>query len=259
MGEFVRLEIDDGVGVIRIDRPPANAIDLRVGVELGETVREAEERSDVGALVVWGGPKLFAAGADIKAMAGWSKDEVRPSVQALGDVCDLLERIRKISIAAITGVALGGGLELALGCDLRYLADDARVGQPEIALGVIPGAGGTQRLTRLVGPGVTRHLVYTGMQLDAATAVRLGIAEVIHPAGAVFEEAVRDARSFAGGPRQALAAAKHAIRAATEPSRTDGMRVERDLFLDLFGTDDQREGMRAFFEKRQPRFGGRWD
>ena len=141
--------------------------------------------------------------------------------------------------------------------DLRYLAGDARVGQPEIALGVIPGAGGTQRLTRLVGPGVTRHLVYTGMQLDAATAVRLGIAEMIHPAGAVFDEAVKDARSFARGPRQALAAAKHAIRAATETSSTDGMRVERDLFLDLFGTEDQREGMRAFLEKRPPRFGRR--
>jgi len=256
MGEFVRLEVDDGVGVIRIDRPPANAIDHQVGVELGETIREAEERSDVGALVVWGGPRLFAAGADIKAMAGWSRDEVRPSVEALGDVCDLLERVRKISIAAITGYALGGGLELALGCDLRYLAEDARVGQPEIALGVIPGAGGTQRLTRLVGPGVTRHLVYTGKQLDAATAVRVGLAEVIHPAGGVFQEAVKDARSFARGPRDALAAAKQAIRAAIETPGADGMRAERDLFLDLFGTPDQREGMRAFLEKRQPRFGG---
>ena len=122
---------------------------------------------------------------------------------------------------------------------------------------MIPGAGGTQRLTRLVGPGVTRHLVYTGMQLDAATAVRLGIAEVIHPAGAVFEEAVRDARSFAGGPRQALEAAKQAIRAATETPGADGMRMERELFLDLFETADQREGMRAFLEKRPPRFGGR--
>jgi enoyl-CoA hydratase len=255
MGEFVRLEVDDGVGVIRIDRPPANAIDLRVGVELGETISEAEERSDVGALVVWGGRKLFAAGADIKAMAGWTKDEVRPSVEALGDACDLLERIGKISIAAITGYALGGGLELALGCDLRYVADDARIGQPEIALGVIPGAGGTQRLARLVGAGVTRHLVYTGMQLDAATALRLGVAEVIHPAEAVFDEAVKDARSFANGPLEALAAAKHAIRAAAETPGTAGIRVERALFLDLFGTADQREGMRAFLEKREPRFG----
>jgi enoyl-CoA hydratase/carnithine racemase len=255
MGEFVRLEVDDGVGVIRIDRPPANAIDLRVGVELVETVREAEERSDVGALVVWGGPKLFAAGADIKAMAGWTKDEARPSVEALGDACDLLERIGKLSIAAITGYALGGGLELALGCDLRYLADDAKVGQPEIALGVIPGAGGTQRLTRLVGPGVTRHLVYTGMQLDADAALRVGLADAIHPAGSVHDEAVKDARSFATGPREALAAAKHAIRAAAEAPGTDGIRVERELFLDLFGTADQREGMRAFLEKREPRFG----
>ncbi|MDP9302262.1 MAG: enoyl-CoA hydratase-related protein [Actinomycetota bacterium] len=259
MGEFVRLEVDDGVGVVRIDRPPANAIDLQVGIELEETIREAEGRSDVGALVVWGGPKLFAAGADIKAMAGRSKDEVRPSVDALGDACDLLERIGKISIAAITGYALGGGLELALGCDLRYLADDARVGQPEIALGVIPGAGGTQRMTLLVGPGATRHLVYTGMQVDAATALRLGLAEVIHPAGAVFEEAVRDARSFARGPRHALAAAKQAIRAATERPGAAGIRVERELFLDLFGTEDQREGMQAFLEKRQPRFGGGGD
>ena len=217
-----------------------------------ETIREAEGRSDVGALVLWGGPKLFAAGADIKAMAGWTKDEVRPSVEALGEACDLLERIEKISIAAITGYALGGGLELALGCDLRYVADDAKVGQPEIALGVIPGAGGTQRLTRLVGPGVTRRLVYTGMQLDADTALRLGVAEAIHQS--VFDEAVKDARSFANGPLEALAAAKHAIRAAAETPGTEGIRVERALFLDLFGTADQREGMRAFLEKREPRF-----
>ena len=256
MGEFVRLEVDDGVGVIRIDRPPANAIDLQVGVELREEIREAEERSDVGAFVLWGGPKLFSAGADIKAMAPWGKDEVRASVEALGEVCDVLERIQKVSIAGINGYALGGGLELALGCDLRYLAEDAKVGQPEIALGVIPGAGGTQRLTRLVGPGLARHLVYTGTQLDAAAAVRLGIAEVIHPAAAVFEEAVKDARTFANGPRDALAAAKRAITAAIEAPGQDGIRAERELFLDLFGTTDQREGMRAFLEKRQPRFGG---
>src|SRR5207344_3000305 len=122
---------------------------------LQEAIREAEGRSEVGALVVWGGPKIFAAGADIKAMVAWSKEEARPSVEALGQACDLLERIPKVAIAAITGYALGGGLELALGCDLRYLAEDAKVGQPEITIGVIPGAGGTQRLTRLVGPGST--------------------------------------------------------------------------------------------------------
>jgi enoyl-CoA hydratase len=253
MGELVRLEVDDGVGVIRIDRPPANAIDLQVGLELQEAVREADARPDVGALVLWGGPKLFAAGADIKAMAGWNADEVRPSVQALGDACDLLEEIPKVSIAAITGYALGGGLELALGCDLRYLAEDAKVGQPEIRIGVIPGAGGTQRLTRLIGAGATRRLVYTGDMIGSGEAHDLGIAEVVRPAREVFEAAVADARRLARGPREALAAAKRAIRAA--PTDTDGFRVEREAFLDLFGSPDQREGMRAFLEKRAPTFG----
>jgi enoyl-CoA hydratase/carnithine racemase len=253
MREFVHLEVDDGVGVIRLDRPPANAIDLKVGVELQEAIREANERADVGALVLWGGPKLFAAGADIKAMAEWSAEQVRPSVEALGDACDLLEEIPKVSIAAITGYALGGGLELALGCDLRYLSDEARVGQPEIRIGVIPGAGGTQRLARLIGPGATRRLVYTGDQVDASTARSLGIADEVLPAADVFEAAVQDARRFSRGPRQALAAAKRAIRAA-EADR-EGFRAERRLFLGLFGAPDQREGMRAFLEKREPRFG----
>ena len=146
MGEFVRLEVDDGVGVIRLDRPPANAIDLQVGLELQEVILEAAGRADVGAIVLWGGSKIFAAGADIKAMAEWGPEEVRPSVDALGVACDLLEEIPKLSIAAVNGYALGGGLELALGADLRYLAEDAKVGQPEIRLGVIPGAGGTQRI-----------------------------------------------------------------------------------------------------------------
>jgi enoyl-CoA hydratase/carnithine racemase len=252
MRAFVHLEVDDGVGVIRLDRPPANAIDLKVGVELQEAIREANERADVGALVLWGGPKLFAAGADIKAMAEWTAEQVRPSVEALGDACDLLEEIPKVSIAAITGYALGGGLELALGCDLRYLSDEARVGQPEVRIGVIPGAGATQRLARLIGPGATRRLVYTGDQVDASTAHSLGIAQEVMPASEVFDAAVRDARRFARGPREALAAAKRAVRAA-EADR-EGFRTERRLFLDLFGTADQREGMRAFLEKREPRF-----
>ena len=254
MGAFVRLDVGDAVGVIRIDRPPANAIDLQVGVELQDAIREANERVDVGALVLWGGPKLFAAGADIKAMAGFGADEERPSVEALGAACDLLEAIPKISIAAVTGYALGGGLELALACDLRYLAEDAKVGQPEIRIGVIPGAGGTQRLTRLIGPGATRRLVYTGHQLDAAGAHDLGIAEIVRSSAAVFEAAVEDARRLARGPREALAAAKRAIGAASRGD-PEGFFLERELFLGLFGTADQREGMRAFLDKRAPRFG----
>jgi enoyl-CoA hydratase len=254
MGEFVHLEVDDGVGAIRLDRPPANAIDLQTGLELQDAIREAGGRADVGALVVWGGPELFAAGADIKAMAGWSAEEVRPSVEALGDACDLLEELPKVSIAAVTGYALGGGLELALACDLRYLAEDAKVGQPEIRIGVIPGAGGTQRLTRLIGAGAARRIVYTGDTLEAGEAHDLGIAQIVRPAGEVFEAAVTDARRLARGPREALAAAKRAIRAAQDAGQ-EGFRTERRLFLDLFGTADQREGMRAFLDKREPSFG----
>ncbi|MGZ4132364.1 MAG: enoyl-CoA hydratase/isomerase family protein [Actinomycetota bacterium] len=255
MSENVRLEVDDGVGVVRMDRPPANAIDRTLAEELQAAIREAEGREDVGALVVWGGPNIFAAGADIKAMVDWGPQEVRPSVDALGDACDLLERMSKVSIAAIHRYALGGGLELALGCDLRYLAEDAKIGQPEIRLGVIPGAGGTQRLTRLVGPGRARELVYSGRQVVAEEAHALGLVERVLPADELLETAVADARAFAKGPRAALAAAKHAIRAAVETPGDEGVRTERALFVDLFGTPDQREGMRAFLDKRDPRFG----
>jgi enoyl-CoA hydratase/carnithine racemase len=256
MGERVHLEVDDGVGVIRLDAPPANAIDLALGVELQDAIREADRSPEVGAIVVWGGRKIFAAGADIKAMATWGPDEVRPSVEALGDACDLLEAIDTVSIAAVNGYALGGGMELALACDLRYLADDATFGQPEIKIGVIPGAGGTQRLVRMLGPGRTREIVYSGRFVPANEALELGLAERVVPADEVLSAATADARTFARGPRQALAAAKAAIRAAIETPGEAGVRAERAAFLALFGTPDQREGMAAFLEKREPRFGG---
>ena len=250
------MEVEGGVGVVRIDRPPANAIDLQVGMALMTAIREADERDDVGAVVVWGGPSIFAAGADIKAMVEWGPEEVRPSVEALGEACDLLEECSKPAIAAVNGLALGGGLELALACDLRYLAEDANVGQPEIRIGVMPGAGGTQRLVRLVGPGRTTELVFSGRRVSADEALRIGLAERIAPASEVFPAALADARSFAEGPRAALASAKRAIRAAITSPGPAGLRAERELFLRLFGTPDQREGMRAFLEKRAPRFGG---
>jgi enoyl-CoA hydratase/carnithine racemase len=255
VGEFVGLEVDGGVGVIRLDRPPANAIDLQMALELQDAIEEAGARDDVGALVVWGGPKIFAAGADIKAMVDWGPQEVRPSVDALGDACDLLGSTPLVSIAAVNGYALGGGMELAMAADLRIVGDDAKLGQPEISIGVIPGAGGTQRLTSLVGPGRAAEIVFTGRQIDANEAFRLGLTHRIEPATSVFEAAVGEARRFAEGPRDALAAAKEAIAAAVRTPGPDGIAHERDLFLALFGRPDQREGMRAFLEKRSPRFG----
>ena len=177
------------------------------------------------------------------------------AVDALGGACDLLEAIGTVSIAAVNGYALGGGLELALACDLRYLATDATVGQPEIKLGVIPGAGGTQRLTRAIGPGRARDLVYTGRTLTAGEAQSLGLAERVLAPDDVLPTALEDARGFARGPRQALAAAKAAISAATETPGAGGIQAERAAFLALFGTPDQREGMAAFLEKRPPHFG----
>ncbi len=257
MPELVHLEVDDGVGIVRLDRPPANAISLQLSIDLLSALEEAGSRDDVGALVLWGGPKLFAAGADIKEMVDHGPDEIREQVTKLGDACELLEATPKVSIAAIIGFALGGGFELALACDLRYAADDAKVGQPEVQIGVIPGAGGTQRMTWLAGAGVSRDLSYTGRQVDAEEAKALRLVERVLPADRVFEQAVEDARAFAKGPRRALASAKEAIRGAVASPGPAGIAREKDLFVALFGTDDQREGMRAFVEKRPPEFRGR--
>lgn len=256
MPEVVHLEVDDGVGIIRLDRPPANAISLQLSIELLAALEDAGSRDDVGALVLWGGPRLFAAGADIKEIVDHGPDEIREQVTQLGDACDLLEATPKVSIAAITGFALGGGFELSLACDLRYAADDAKVGQPEVRIGVIPGAGGTQRMTWLAGAGVSRDLSYTGRQVDAVEAKALKLVERVLPADQVFETAVQDARAFAHGPRRALAAAKEAINAAVRTPGPASIAREKDLFVALFGGDDQREGMRAFIEKRSPEFRG---
>jgi enoyl-CoA hydratase/carnithine racemase len=257
MPELVHLEVDDGVGIVRLDRPPANAISLQLSIELVDALEDAGSRDDVGALVLWGGPKLFAAGADIKEMVDHDQDEIREQVTKLGDACELLEVTPKISIAAITGFALGGGFELALACDLRYAADDSMLGQPEVKLGVFPGAGGTQRMTWLAGAGVARDLTYTGRQIEAEEAKALRLIERVLPSEQVFEAAVQDARVFARGPRLALAAAKEAIQAAVRTPGPASIAREKELFIALFGSDDQREGMRAFIEKRSPEFGGR--
>ncbi|MGH2680339.1 MAG: enoyl-CoA hydratase/isomerase family protein [Actinomycetota bacterium] len=256
MPDLVHLDVDDGVGIVRLDRPPANAISLRLSIELLDALEEAAAREDVGALVLWGGPKLFAAGADIKEMVDHGPDQIREQVTKLGDACDLLEAIPKISIAAITGFALGGGFELSLACDLRYAADDATVGQPEIRIGVIPGAGGTQRMTWLAGAGVARDLTYTGRQVEAEEARALRLLERLVPVDGVFEAAVEDARALANGPREAIAAAKEAIRGAVRTPGPAGIAREKELFIALFGSADQREGMRAFIEKRPPAFRG---
>jgi enoyl-CoA hydratase/carnithine racemase len=256
MGEFVRTETEDGVATIRIDRPPANALARPVSLELSEAAGAVAEDDAIGAIVVWGGETIFAAGADIKAMVEYGPDEIASDVGALEQACRDLEAIPKITIAAINGFALGGGLEVALACDFRYAAQDAQLGLPEIKLGIIPGSGGTQRLPRVVGLARARDLIYMGRRLLAGEALEIGLVDRVAPAADVYGLATREARSFAEGPSLAYAAAKRALAAADRPL-AEGLAVEREAFVPLFATRDQEEGMRAFLEKREPRFGGR--
>jgi enoyl-CoA hydratase/carnithine racemase len=257
MGEFVRLEHDGAVATIRIDRPPANALFRPLSLELSEAAHALAADPTVRAVVVWGGERLFAAGADIKNMVEFGPEEVAPDVGALEAACRDLEAIACPVLAAITGFALGGGLEVALACDRRVAAEDAKLGLPEIGLGVIPGAGGTQRLPRLVGLARARDLILTGRLVAADEALGIGLVDRVVPAGDVLAEATAEARRFAEGPTLAYAAAKRALAAATEGDLARGLEVEREAFVPLFGTADQEEGMRAFLEKRSPSFEGR--
>ncbi len=255
MGDFVRLDVEDGVGTIRLDRPPANAIDEQLSEELGLAAAECTARDDVRAVVVWGGERIFAAGADVKMMADMAPVQVQGMITRLHDVFHQVEEIPKPTIAAINGYALGGGCELAMCADFRFAAENANLGQPEILLGIIPGAGGTQRLPRLVGPSRAKDLVFSGRQIDAEEARRIGLVDRV--ADDPYAEALEEARRYAEGPRAALRAAKAAITWGGRVDLRTGVAIEREAFSDLFTTEDQREGMAAFLEKRKASFTGR--
>jgi enoyl-CoA hydratase len=257
MDLLVRLDVEDGVATIRLDRPPANALDRNLSEAVADAAEESARRGDVGAVVVWGGPRLFAAGADIKAMAQLNAAEISSWVDALGRACDAIEAVPKVTIAAINGFALGGGCELALACDLRFAAEDAALGQPEVLIGVMPGAGGTQRLPRLVGEGRAKELILSGRRASAEEAARIGLVTRVLPVDDVYPAAIREAAAFARGPRLALAAVKAAIHRARAADVRAGLDAERSAFCELFTTADQREGMAAFLAKRAARFEGR--
>jgi enoyl-CoA hydratase/carnithine racemase len=249
MGEFVRLEVDDGVGTIRLDRPKMNAIDAELTRDLAEATREATEREDVGAVVVWGGERIFAAGADVNMMIDMTPREAKPMIAALQEAFNQVEEIPKVTIAAINGYALGGGCELAMCADFRFAATDARIGQPEIQLGIIPGAGGTQRLPRLVGPARAKDLIYSGRHLQAEEAMAIGLVDRVFPPEEVYPRAVEEARKYAKGPLAALRAAKVAINWGARGDLRSGIVIEREVFADLFSTEDQETGMRSLIEQ----------
>ncbi len=257
MGEFVRLETTDGIGTIRLDRSPMNALNTQVQEELRAAATEAADDPGVRAVVLWGGERVFAAGADIKEFVDTTYAQMATRAAALSGAFDTVARIPKPVVAAITGYALGGGCELALACDWRVVAQDARLGQPEIRLGLIPGAGGTQRLARLVGPARAKDLIFSGRMVDAEEALRIGLADRVVPAADVYATAVELVRAYAGGPALALRAAKLAVDGGLGMDLASGLAWESQLFAGLFATDDMREGTAAFVDKRVPRFNGR--
>jgi enoyl-CoA hydratase/carnithine racemase len=248
VGELVRVETDQAIATIRLDRPPMNALNAQVQAEIAAAAAQVSDDPSIRAVVIYGGPKVFAAGADIKEMADASYGEMAASTRRLQDSFTAVAKIPKPVVAAITGYALGGGLELALCADFRVAGESARVGQPEILLGVIPGAGGTQRLPRLVGPSRAKDIVYTGRFVGAAEALGLGLLDQVVPDDEVYAAALELVARYAGGPALALQAAKQAIDAGLEVDLDTGLEIERLNFASLFATEDQKTGMRSFAE-----------
>ena len=258
-GDFVRLEVTDGVGTIRLDRPKMNAINTQLRSELQTAAVQVRERTDIRAVVLYGGERVFAAGADIKEMSEMSYADMLEWGTGLQEAFKVVARLPKPVVAAVTGYALGGGFELALCADFRVLGERAKVGLPEITLGVIPGAGGTQRLSRLVGPARAKDLIFSGRHVAAAEALALGIADRVVPDGEVYDVAWAMAAAYAEGPAVALRAAKQAIDDGLELELDSGLRLESALFAGLFGTEDQSAGMSSFLSDGpgKARFAGR--
>jgi enoyl-CoA hydratase len=248
MGECVNVQVTDGVATIRMDRPPMNAISVQVQAELRAAAATVSATSEIRAAVVWGGEKTFAAGADVKEMADKDYPAMVAVSQAMHASFGAVATIPKPVVAAVTGYALGGGLELALCADFRVCGENAKFGQPEILLGIIPGAGGTQRLPRLIGPARAKDLVYTGRFVDAEEALRIGLVDQVVPDADVYDAATRLAAQFCAGPAQALRAAKQAIDAGLGLDLDAGLEIERVHFSALFATEDQKIGMRSFVE-----------
>jgi enoyl-CoA hydratase len=249
----IEVETHDKVGLIRLNRPQAlNALNSALIDELGAALDEFERDKDIGCMIVTGSPKAFAAGADIKEMQAKTYAEAY-----LGDFIASWERVsrtRKPIIAAVAGFALGGGCELAMMCDIVIAADNAKFGQPEIKLGVMPGVGGTQRLTRFVGKAKAMDMCLTGRMMDAAEAERSGLVTRVVPADQLIDEALKMANTIASMSRPVVMMTKESVNRAYETTLAEGIRFERRVFHSMFALEDQKEGMTAFVEKRSPSF-----
>ncbi len=247
----ILVETKGRVGIIRLNRPQAlNALNRALITELSQAIDAFEADDKIGCLLITGNEKAFAAGADIKEMA--DKTFIEAYLGNFVSTWDRAAKARKPIVAAVGGFALGGGCELAMQCDLIIAADNAKFGQPEIKLGVIPGIGGTQRLTRAVGKAKAMELILTGRMMDAAEAESAGLVARVVPAASLMEEAMKVADTIANMSLPSVLAAKEAVNRAFESSLAEGVIFERRIFHSLFATDDQKEGMKAFIEKRKP-------
>ncbi|HVH77045.1 MAG TPA: enoyl-CoA hydratase [Stellaceae bacterium] len=253
----IRVETRGPVGIVTLDRPQAlNALNAELIAELGMALDAFEADAAIGAIVLAGGEKAFAAGADIKEMAQKSYVEAyREDFITRG--WERVAQCRKPVVAAVAGFALGGGCEIAMMCDIIVAADNARFGQPEINLGTMPGAGGTQRLARFVGKAKAMDLCLTGRMMDAAEAERSGLVSRVVPAAQLLAEAIAVAERIAGLSQPAAMMVKEAVNRAFETTLAEGVRFERRLFHATFALDDQKEGMAAFVDKRKPQFRNR--
>ena len=248
----IRVEIRDHVGLITIDRPEAlNALSEELMRELSDAIDQLDADPGIGCVVLWGSDKVFASGADIKDMQDKTYAEVFQDNLISGSWAGVAE-CRKPVIAAVAGYAIGGGCELAMMCDIIIAADSARFSQPEITIGTIPAAGGTQRLPRVIGKSKAMDMCLTGRMMDAAEAERTGLVSRVVPAGELLDEALKTAATVASMPRQAAMMIKEAINSAFETPLSQGLLMEGRLFHSTFATEDRREGMKAFVEKRQP-------
>lgn len=245
-GEFVSVEVDDAIAVIRIDRPKMNALNGAIRDGLRDAARSVTADEQVRAAIVWGGERVFAAGADIKEMEQYGYAEIAVWGRQLQDAFRELAAIPKPTVAAVEGYALGGGMELSMTCDFRIAASNATFGQPEILLGIIPGAGGTQRLARLVGPAKAKDLVFSGRFVPAQEALQIGLVDELVEPGEVLAAAKAKLAPYANGPALALRAAKEAIDRGLDVDLDTGLAMETALFAGLFGSDDQRAGMASF-------------
>ena len=253
--EFIKTHVEhDKVGIITLHRPKQlNALNTELMLELGHALKAFDAQLEVGCIIITGNEKAFAAGADISAMANYEFSDVYSSDFITKD-WEIIRQIRKPVIAAVSGFALGGGCELAMMCDMIMAADNAKFGQPEIKLGIIPGAGGTQRLPRAVSKAKAMDLALTGRMMDANEAERAGLVARIFPQADLLNEVSAIAKGIADMPLLTAMMVKESINASYETSLSEGIHFERRLFHACFGTSDQKEGMAAFVEKRPAKF-----